>query len=103
MPHASNRYLMVRLPSKLARSLRPYEAVTSSSLEDSQHVVASREVIAADDNTLGRSKSHTSDDHVEVVGHGESSLFENESDAIEDLIERSKPNCICRRSRVLVQ
>ena len=96
---------MVRLPPKLARSLRPYEAVTSSSLEVN---TTNREVVSADNNnnnynnnnTFRTSKSiDTSyDDRVELVDHGESSLFENESNAIEDINVRSKPNCLRRSS-----
>lgn len=69
---------MVRLPSKLARSLRPYEAVTSSSLEVNLRVT-NGEVVSADNNnnnnnnTFRTSKSvDTSYDGVELVDHGES-------------------------------
>ena len=93
---------MVRLPSKLARSLRPYEAVTSSSLEVNLRVT-NGEVVSADNNnnnnTFRTSNSvGTACDGVELVDHGESSLLENESNAIEDINVRSKPNCLRRSS-----
>ena len=93
---------MVRLPSKLARSLRPYEAVTSSSLEDNPHFTTSRAAVTADNNNnaLRRSSSADTSD-VELVANSELSLFENESNAIEVLIETFKPaSCVRRRSSV---
>ena len=95
---------MVRLPSKLARGLRrPYEAVTptSSSLKDNPHFATSGEGVWADNDNNSLQRSSNADrSYDELVANSESSLFENESNAIEDLIEISKPSCLRRRSCV---
>ena len=95
---------MVRLPSKLARGLRrPYEAVTptSSSLKDNPHFATSGEGVRADNDNNSLQRSSNADrSYDELVANSESSLFENESNAIEDLIEISKPSCLRRRSCV---